>query len=81
MDYEGRVCNGSYIWRVENYRQCRQRAIDGRVTLLYSPAFYTSLYGYRLCVRIYLNGVDSGVGKHVALFVHMMQGDYDHILK
>ena len=28
-----------------------------------------------------LNGVDSGVGKHVALFVHMMQGDYDFILR
>ena len=25
--------------------------------------------------------MDSGVGKHVALFVHMMQGDYDSILE
>ena len=32
-------------------------------------------------MRINLNGVDSGVGKHVALFVHMMQGDYDSILE
>ena len=32
-------------------------------------------------MRINLNGVDSGVGKHVALFVHMMQGDYDNILE
>ena len=81
MDHEGRVCNGSYIWRVENYRQGRQRAIDGRLTELHSPAFYTSLYGYRFCMRINLNGVDSGVGKHVALFVHMMQGEYDPILE
>ena len=29
----------------------------------------------------YLNGVGSGVGKHVALFVHMMKGHYDTILE
>ena len=81
LEYEGRVCNGSYIWRIENYRQCRQDAINGVMTAIHSPAFYTSLYGYKLCMRINLNGVDSGVGKHVALFVHMMQGDYDTILE
>ena len=32
-------------------------------------------------MRINLNGVDSSVGKQVALFVHMMQGDYDSILE
>ena len=51
------------------------------MTALYSPALYTSLFGYKLCLRINLNGVDSGVGKHLALFVHMMQGDYDTTLK
>ncbi|KAL9955369.1 hypothetical protein ACROYT_G036679 [Oculina patagonica] len=81
LEYEGRVCNGSYIWRIENYRQCRQDAINGVMTAIHSPAFHTSLYGYKLCMRINLNGVDSGVGKHVALFVHMMQGDYDNILE
>ena len=51
------------------------------MTAIHSPSFHTSLYGYKLCMRINLNGVDSGVGKHVALFVHMMQGDYDSILE
>ena len=32
-------------------------------------------------MRIHLNGVGSGVGQHVALFVHMMEGDYDRILE
>ena len=31
--------------------------------------------------RINLNGVDGGVGKHIALFLHMMQGEYDNILE
>ncbi|XP_015776359.1 PREDICTED: TNF receptor-associated factor 6-like [Acropora digitifera] len=81
FDFEGRVCNGSYIWRIENYRQRRQDAINGIATAVHSPAFYTSLYGYKLCLRINLNGVDRGVGRYIALYVHMMQGDYDSILE
>ncbi|KAK2569287.1 TNF receptor-associated factor 6 [Acropora cervicornis] len=81
FEFEGRVCSGSYIWRIENYRQRRQDAISGIATAVHSPAFYTSLYGYKLCLRINLNGVDSGVGRYIALFVHMMQGDYDSILE
>ncbi len=50
------------------------------MTAKYSPGFYTSPNGYKLCMRIYLNGVGSGVGKNVALYVHMVQGDYDHTL-
>ncbi|XP_074605804.1 TNF receptor-associated factor 6-like [Acropora palmata] len=80
-EIEGRVCNGSYIWRIENYRQHRQDAISGIATAAHSPAIYTSLYGYKLCLRINLNGVASGVGRYIALFVHMMKGDYDGILE
>lgn len=80
VEVVGRVCNGSYTWRIENFRQCRQDAVTGVKTEMYSPAFYTSQGGYKLCVRINLNGVDSGVGKHIAVFVHMMQGDFDPIL-
>ena len=80
-EYEGRVCNGSYLWRIENYRQYREDAINGVMTAIHSPAFYTDLYGYKLCMRINLNGVGSGMGRHVALFVHMMQGNYDTILE
>ena len=81
FELEGCQCNGSGIWRIEDYQQRRQDAINGIATAVHSPAFYTSLYGYKLCLRINLNGVDSGVGKYIALFVHMMQGDYDNILE
>ncbi|CAH3106873.1 unnamed protein product [Pocillopora meandrina] len=80
-EVEGRLCNGAYIWKIDNYRQYRQDALSGVMTAIHSPSFYTSVYGYKLYMRINLNGVDSGVGKHVALFVHMMQGDYDSILE
>ena len=79
-EFEGRLCNGSYIWKIDNYRQRRQDALSGVMTAIHSPSFQTNLHGYKFCIRIHLNGVKKSVGKHVALFVHMMQGDYDSIL-
>ena len=32
-------------------------------------------------MRINLNGVDDGEGEHVALYMHVMQGDYDATLE
>lgn len=74
---KGRFCNGTYTWRIKNYVQCREDSINGLTTPKYSRPFYTSCYGYKLCMRINLNGVEGEVGKHVALYVHMMRGDYD----
>ena len=81
IEYEGRVCNGTYIWRVDNFRQCRQDAISGTQTAIHSPPFFTSMYGHKMCMRVNLNGVDSGVGKHISLFVHMMQGEWDEVIE
>ncbi|KAJ7373540.1 TNF receptor-associated factor 6 [Desmophyllum pertusum] len=81
VENEGLACNGSYIWKIETYRQWRQDAISGVMTAQYSPPFHTSLHGYKLCMRICLNGIDNGVGNYVALFIHMLPGDYDNILK
>ena len=80
LECERRFCNGKFIWRIENYTQCCNDAISGVKTAKYSPPFYTSPFGYKMCLRINLNGVGNGVGKHVALFVHMVQGDYDDTL-
>lgn len=49
--------------------------------MMYSPGFYTSPYGYKLCLRINLNGLENGDGTYVALFVHVMRGDYDEHLE
>ncbi|KAJ7373536.1 TNF receptor-associated factor 6 [Desmophyllum pertusum] len=80
FELEGLACNGSYIWKIETYRQWRQDAISGVMTAQYSPPFHTSSHGYKLCMRICLNGIDNGVGRYVALFIHMLPGDYDNIL-
>lgn len=75
-----RHCNGLYLWRIDNVERHRQAARCGSVTALHSQGFYTSLYGYKICIRINLNGIEKGCNKFVALFVHLMKGDYDEIL-
>ena len=47
----------------------------------YSPPFYTHLGGYRMCLRAYANGVGTGKGTHVSVFVCLMRGEFDDLLK
>ena len=47
----------------------------------YSPPFYTHLGGYRMCLRVYANGVGTGKGTHVSVFVCLMRGEFDDLLK
>ena len=79
-EFEGRNCNGIYFWKVKNYRKLRLDAERGEVTAIHSSSFYSSVYGYKLCIRVNLNGVDSARGTHLSLFIHFMQGEFDDIL-
>lgn len=79
-EFEGRMCNGSYVWKIRNYRKYRREAEIGDTTAIHSPPFYSSFYGYKLCIRANLNGVDSARGTHLSIFIHFMQGDFDDIL-
>uniref|UniRef100_A0A8C6XGE7 TNF receptor-associated factor n=1 Tax=Naja naja TaxID=35670 RepID=A0A8C6XGE7_NAJNA len=45
------------------------------------PAFYTSKYGYKMCLRIYLNGDGTGRGTHLSLFFVVMKGPNDSLLR
>ena len=51
VELEGRMCNGVYLWRITGYARHLENARDNAVTTLHSPSFYTSFYGYKLCVR------------------------------
>ncbi len=47
----------------------------------FSPPVYTHPQGYKICLNIYANGVASGEGTHVSVFVHFMKGEFDNTLK
>ena len=77
---EVKTTTGAYVWKVNEIRRRYQEAKDGKTSSLYSPPFYTSPHGYRLCLRAYLNGDGSGKGTHVSLFVVIMKGEFDDLL-
>lgn len=80
LSFEQTSHDGIFLWKIpEISRKCHD-AVTGRVTSLYSPAFYTARYGYKVCQRVYLNGDGPGKGTHVSLFFAIMKGEYDALL-
>uniref|UniRef100_A0AAY4BJD3 TNF receptor-associated factor n=1 Tax=Denticeps clupeoides TaxID=299321 RepID=A0AAY4BJD3_9TELE len=73
--------DGVFVWKISDFSKKRQDAIAGRAPAMFSPAFYTSKYGYKMCLRIYLNGDGTGRGTHLSLFFVVMRGHSDALLK
>ncbi|XP_070570592.1 TNF receptor-associated factor 2-like [Ptychodera flava] len=73
--------DGILTWKITDFGRKRRDAISGRTLSLYSPYFFTSRFGYKMCARIYLNGDGMGKGNHVSLFFVVMKGEFDAILK
>lgn len=72
--------DGTFLWKITNVtRRCLESAC-GRTVSLFSPAFYTAKYGYKLCLRLYLNGDGTGKRTHLSLFIVIMRGEYDALL-
>uniref|UniRef100_A0A8C0WNB9 TNF receptor-associated factor n=1 Tax=Castor canadensis TaxID=51338 RepID=A0A8C0WNB9_CASCN len=73
--------DGTFLWKITNVtRRCHESAC-GRTISLFSPAFYTAKYGYKLCLRLYLNGDGMGKRTHLSLFIVIMRGEYDALLQ
>lgn len=72
--------DGSLIWKVTEWSKKRENALKGTVTSIYSPAFYTSRTGYKMCARLYPNGDGMGKGTNLSIFFVVMKGHYDALL-
>lgn len=81
MGLERRSINGHLIWKITNISDKLKYAVNGIQSSHYSPIFYSSIYGYRLCARLYLNGDGAGRNTHLSIFVSILKGEYDSILK
>ncbi|XP_070582256.1 TNF receptor-associated factor 2-like [Ptychodera flava] len=73
--------DGVLVWKITNFARKRSDAQSGKGTSLYSPCFYTSCHGYKMCARVYLNGDGMGKGNHVSLFFTIMKGPFDALLR
>ena len=47
----------------------------------YSPGFYSSKGGFKMCLNVYPNGLDSAKGTHLSCFIRLMPGEYDDTLE
>ena len=59
-------------YKFTNYDQ--HKTVDD---IIYSPAFYTSPGGYKMCICVYANGNGEGKGTHVSVFAYLMKGEND----
>jgi hypothetical protein len=69
-----------FIWKIPDLSRRRRDAVLGKTVSLYSAPFYTSRHGYKICLRVYLNGDGGGRGTHLSFFMTMMKGDFDSLL-
>ena len=49
--------------------------------IIYSPAFYTSPKGYKICLRVDAGGNGDGANTHVSVFAYLMKGENDDYLQ
>ena len=56
--------NGVFLWRIPDVARRKRDAIEEKITSIYSPPFYTGQTGYKMCVRVYLNGDGMGHKMH-----------------
>ena len=73
--------DGTFLWRIPDIARRRRDAVEERITSLYSPPFYTGRNGYKMCMRVYLNGDGIGYKTHFSIFFVLMKGEYDPLLK
>ena len=82
MLFPGSTFDGPYvILPISNYSQHHQDAVNGRICSIEGPPIHMGRYGHKLLMCTFPMGTDHGNSGHAGLFIGMMQGNYDNILK
>ncbi|XP_045778218.1 TNF receptor-associated factor 3 [Maniola jurtina] len=72
--------NGHLIWRIDNFA-ARMKDAKEKDSILTSPLFRTSKYGYTLKAEVHLNGIGKWKGRHITSTVRLVTGPYDPLLE
>ena len=78
--YSTPLCVKKPLWLEEAANSFTITRFSDRIRLqeeYWSPPFYTSARGYRMCLNVCPAGNDTGKGTHVSMFGYLMKGDYD----
>ena len=76
-------CPSEFVWKITDFHEILRQAKNEESEenkMIESGPFYTERYGYKLKVRIYLNGIKSGKNTHLSVYIIVMKGEYDAIL-
>ncbi|CAF1072303.1 unnamed protein product [Rotaria sordida] len=73
--------DGTFVWRITNFKEKMIDVQSERQTSIYSPPFYSSQTGYKMRARLYLNGDGNARHTHMSLFFVLMRSFNDPILK
>jgi hypothetical protein len=73
--------DGTFVWNIDQVAKRQNDAVTGKQMSLYSPAFFVHRYGYKMCLRLYLNGDGLGKSTHMSLFVVVMRSPWDALLR
>ncbi|RUS82690.1 hypothetical protein EGW08_009527, partial [Elysia chlorotica] len=80
-----KICCGKFYWTIQGFSGYKQRSLKGELVTLHSQPFFTSTWGYKMCLRANITQPQtasdgSSLQQHLSLFVHVMQGDNDALL-
>ncbi|CAF1541443.1 unnamed protein product [Adineta ricciae] len=73
--------NGTCIWKISGVEFIKHNAVLKKQASIYSPAFYIHPKGYKICMRLYVNGDLTGEDAYISLFYVIKRGEYDDTLK
>jgi hypothetical protein len=73
--------NGEMVWKIDNFSQRMADAKNNISISCLSSYFYSKEFGYKLGIKIYLNGDGTGKNTHLSVFLFIESGEYDDILK
>uniref|UniRef100_A0A0N5A8G2 MATH domain-containing protein n=1 Tax=Syphacia muris TaxID=451379 RepID=A0A0N5A8G2_9BILA len=69
------------IWRIDNVKQKQNEARSGARTTIFSNPFMSGRHGYKMVLSASLYGDGTMRGQYLSVFVGIMKGEYDALLK
>jgi len=73
--------DGTLLWRISNFSQKLLESKQREGLELVSRPFFSSSTGYKLQASLFLNGNGGGENTHLSLYIKLLPGEYDCILK
>ena len=67
---------GKFTFKMPSFHRYKMVA-----NLFFSPSFYTSPGGYKMCIRVVANGDGQGQDTHISVYAVVVRGDYDDNLE